>query len=182
MTKNVIMNSESYNAIVKAITEVTNPFSNWVGWVSMIASLLTIIGFVITIRQLFSFKSELENAINEGKEKVNAVCHLVQTSQTIKDIELVQQFIQYKRYGMAAIKLQNVNEAIIEICKLNSGCDSLTKARQEIPFVILNLLDIDRDISVLEKDNTISYNQNKLQNLLDETIKLNAKLKQKATK
>ena len=62
MTKNVIMNSESYNAIVKAITEATNPFSNWVGWVSMIASLLTIIGFVITIRQLFSFKSELENA------------------------------------------------------------------------------------------------------------------------
>ena len=94
----------------------------------------------------------------------------------------MQQFIQYKRYGMAAIKLQNVNEAIIEICKLNSGCGDFMEARQKIPLVIRNLSDIDRDISVLEKDNTISYNQNKLQNLLDETIKLNAKLKQKATK
>ena len=82
---------------------------------------------------------------------------------------------------MAAIKLQNVNEAIQEICVLNSDCDSLKNAGQSISLVIQNLFEIDRDISVLEKDNTISFNQSRLQNLLDETVKLNVKLKQKAT-
>ena len=175
------MNRELYNAIFKAITEATTPFSNWVGWVSVIASFVTIIGFGITIWQLYSFKRKLQKALDEGKEKVNSVCHLVQTSKAIKDIELVQQLIQNDKFGMAALRLQDVNVAIQEICELNSGCGDFMEARQKIPLVIRNLLDIDKDISVLEKDNTSSFNQRILQNLFDETVKFNVKLKQKAT-
>lgn len=176
------MNCEDfYNPIIKAITEATNPFSNWVGWVSVAASILTIIGFGITIWQLISFKNQLKKAFEEGKRKVNSICHLVQTSQAIKDIEMVMQFIQVQKYGMAAIKLQNLNEDIQEICTLNPDCEDLKSAELSLSLVIQNLFDIDRDISILEEDNTISFNQRKLQKLLDETVKLNAKLKQKAT-
>lgn len=145
---------------------------------SNIASVLTILGFAITLVQLYSFKKELKEATKKGQQQVQDIAKITTASSAIQLAEGVLWHIQCGNYGVASCIIQELNTAVIEICESGNytQVESLYYKQRYLPVVIQNTLEIDRNPELLASYN-VSFLQEKLQDVHDELKKVETRLK-----
>ena len=109
---------------------------------SNIASVLTILGFAITLVQLYSFKKELKEATKKGQQQVQDIAKITTASSAIQLAEGVLWHIQCGNYGVASCIIQELNTAVIEICESGNytQVESLYYKQRYLPVVIQNTL------------------------------------------
>lgn len=99
------------------ITSHQSPES-WFEWVSLIASIVTLLGFCITIWQLIKIKNTnklLKDAVNENTDKIKLSLALMAVTDASRLAEMVMNLIENKHYEQAIIRLQDLNKAVIEL-------------------------------------------------------------------
>lgn len=80
-----------------------------------IASILTIVGFIITIWQLVVFGNKLKKNTNEVKEAQKQLIHLAKVSDAIRLIELIQEHLMEADCRVALYRTQELKKALNEI-------------------------------------------------------------------
>ena len=80
-----------------------------------IASILTIIGFGITVWQLVSFKRKLDRNAEEAKTAQRQLIHLANVSDAIRLIELIQDHLLASEMRLALYRAQELNKVLNEI-------------------------------------------------------------------
>lgn len=81
----------------------------------IIASILTIVGFGITVWQLVSFKRKLDSNAVEVKNAQKLLIHLAKVSDAIRLIELIQEHLLASDYRVALYRSQELNKVLNEI-------------------------------------------------------------------
>lgn len=80
-----------------------------------IASILTIIGFGITVWQLISFKKKLDRNSEEVKTTQRKLIHLANVSDAIRLIEIIQEHLMSSEYRLALYRAQELNKVLNDI-------------------------------------------------------------------
>lgn len=80
-----------------------------------IASILTIIGFIITVWQLISFKKKLDRNAREVKDTQRNLIHLASVSDAIRLVELIQEHIMASELRLALYRSQELNKVLNDI-------------------------------------------------------------------
>ena len=81
----------------------------------IIASILTIVGFGLTVWQLLSFKKKLTRNSEEVKETQRNLIHLATVSEAIRLIELIQEHLMSSENKLALYRAQELNKVLNEI-------------------------------------------------------------------
>ena len=80
-----------------------------------IASILTIIGFFITVMQLISFKKKLDRNAQEVKDTQRNLIHLASVSDAIRLVELIQEHLMASEMRLALYRSQELNKVLNDI-------------------------------------------------------------------
>lgn len=80
-----------------------------------IASILTIIGFGITVWQLISFKKKLDRNSEDVKDAQRQLMHLAKVSDAIRLIELIQEHLLESDIRVSLYRSQELNKVLNEI-------------------------------------------------------------------
>ena len=86
-------------------------------WLNSTASVASIVGLVITIWQLFSFKRKLNDAIIKNNETIEKTLRVISISDSIRLAENILHLIQADKLELALSKLMDLNKAVIDICE-----------------------------------------------------------------
>lgn len=101
-----------------ACSQSSEPLSNWVDWVSLIASLATLICFAITCFQIYQVKSvskQVKEAVKDNNQQIKNSISLYRVTDALRLTEMVFDYIRKAHYELAAIKLFELNNMAIEI-------------------------------------------------------------------
>lgn len=101
-----------------ACSQSSEPLSNWVDWVSLIASLATLICFTITCFQIYQVKSvskQVKEAVKDNNQQIKNSISLYRVTDALRLTEMVFDYIRKGHYELAAIKLFELNNMAIEI-------------------------------------------------------------------
>jgi hypothetical protein len=101
-----------------ACSQSSEPLSNWVDWVSLIASLATLICFAITCFQIYQVKSvgkQVWEAVKDNNHQIKNSISLYKVTDALRLTEMVFDYIRKEHYELAAIKLFELNNMAIEI-------------------------------------------------------------------
>ncbi len=101
-----------------ACSQSSEPLSNWVDWVSLIASLATLICFAITCFQIYQVKSvskQVKEAVKDNNQQIKNSISLYRVTDALRLTEMVFDYIRKGHYELAAIKLFELNNMAIEI-------------------------------------------------------------------
>ena len=101
-----------------ACSQSSEPLSNWVDWVSLIASLATLICFAITCFQIYQVKSvskQVKEAVKDNNQQIKNSISLYRVTDALRLTEMVFDYIRHGHYELAAIKLFELNNMAIEI-------------------------------------------------------------------
>lgn len=145
---------------------------------SNVASVLSIVGFAITLWQLCSFKKELKEATKKGQQHVLDIAKISTASSAIQLTEGILWDIQHGNFGVASCKVQELNTAIIEICESGnySHIGELSSKQRYLPIIIRATLEIDRKPELVASYK-VSFFQEKLQDVHDELKKVETRFK-----
>lgn len=94
------------------------PLSNWFDWVSLIASVATLICFAITCFQIYQVKSvskQVKEAVKDNNQQIKNSISLYRVTDALRLTEMVFDYIRKGHYELAAIKLFELNNMAIEI-------------------------------------------------------------------
>lgn len=80
-----------------------------------IASILTIIGFGITVWQLISFKRKLDRNSEEVKNTQLKLIHLANVSDAIRLVEIIQEHLMSSDLRLALYRAQELNKVLNDI-------------------------------------------------------------------
>ena len=100
------------------------PLSNWFDWVSLFASVATLICFVITLLQLYQVKSvskQVREAVYENNKQIRDSISLSTVTDALRLSEMVLNYIRKGHYELAAIKLFELNNMAIEIAAIHQN-------------------------------------------------------------
>lgn len=100
------------------------PLSNWFDWVSLFASVATLICFVITFLQLYQVKSvskQVREAVYENNKQIRDSISLSTVTDALRLSEMVLNYIRKGHYELAAIKLFELNNMAIEIAAIHQN-------------------------------------------------------------
>ena len=101
-----------------ACSQSSEPLSNWVDWVSLIASLATLICFAITCFHIYQVKSvskQVKEAVKDNNQQIKNSISLYRVTDALRLTEMVFDYIRKGHYELAAIKLFELNNMAIEI-------------------------------------------------------------------
>ncbi len=96
----------------------TEPLSNWYDWVSLIASVVTLICFIITCIQIYQVKSvskQVREAVNDNNKQIRDSISLSTVTDALRLTEMILTYVRKGHYELAAMKLQELNNMAIEI-------------------------------------------------------------------
>lgn len=115
MPINTISLRDSLSCVCQQNSE---PLSNWFDWVSLIASIVTLICFVITCIQIYQVKSvskQVREAVNDNNKQIKNSISLYKVTDALRLTEMVFDYIRKEHYELAAMKLFELNNMAIEI-------------------------------------------------------------------
>lgn len=101
-----------------ACSQSCEPLSNWFDWVSLIASLATLICFAITCFQIYQVKSvskQVRDAVHDNNNQIRDSITLSSVTDALRLTEMVLSYVKKGHYELAAVKLQELNNMAIEI-------------------------------------------------------------------
>lgn len=101
-----------------ACSQSSEPLSNWVDWVSLIASIATLICFVVTCIQIYKVKrvnEQVRESVNDNNERIRQSITISTVSDALRLTEMVMSYIRKGHYELAALKLYELNNMAIEV-------------------------------------------------------------------
>lgn len=107
-----------------ACSQSSEPLSNWFDWVSLIASLATLICFAITCFQIYQVKSvskQVSEAVNDNNRRIRDSITLSTVADALRLSEMVLTYIRKGHYELAAMKLLELNNMAIEVAVVHQN-------------------------------------------------------------
>lgn len=102
----------------------SEPLSNWFDWVSLIASIITLICFVITCIQIYKVKSvseKVRESVNDNNERIRDSITLSTVADALRLSEMVLAYVRKGYYELAAMKLLELNNMAIEVAAVHKS-------------------------------------------------------------
>ena len=109
-----------HNIANEVCQQVHTQPNSWFDWVSLIASIVTLVCFIMTCYQLWKLKKinkEIEDAVAENGRSIQGALTLITITDALRLSDMVITLIRGESYGLAAMKLHDLNNAAIEICQ-----------------------------------------------------------------
>lgn len=107
-----------HKIVVETCREVASPLSNWYDWFSLIASVVTIICFIITCFQIKNVKkktSQINEAVNKKIKQVNVFLSYANVEKYIQLSSSVHISLKEKQYEAAVMKLEELKRILLEM-------------------------------------------------------------------
>lgn len=150
----------------------------WYEWVSLIASVASFLGFIVTCIQLYKVKNtnkKIQKAVDNSCNRINHSLALITITDALRLSDMVIAFIQNGLYKQATLKLHDLNNAAIEISAIYQ---SLKKHQLRLPSEIDHLQDIDNCANIGQKSKyEISYTLSTIQQFNDALKEIEANVK-----
>lgn len=112
------------NSLSCACQQSSEPLSNWFDWVSLIASVVTLICFAITCIQIYQVKSvskQVREAVNDNNKQIKNSISLYKVADALRLSEMVLAYIRKGHYELAAMKLLELNNMAIEVSAVHKS-------------------------------------------------------------
>lgn len=143
----------------------------FIDWVSIISACITLIGFVLTVWQLYlisNVKKQVKDARNETKERMDGILNISTLSGVIGKIEHLQTFLTNKNWEVSLLFMQEIHKCIIDISTNpiteKATRDDFSDAKKRL------VSDLDTIRSIVSGDETntdMRFIQNNLQTIID---------------
>ena len=112
------------DSLVCACSQNGELLSNWFDWVSLIASIVTLICFVITCIQIYKVKSvseQVKESVNDNNKRIRDSITLSTVADALRLSEMVLVYVRKGHYELAAMKLLELNNMAIEVAAVHKS-------------------------------------------------------------
>lgn len=153
------------------------PHLSVIDWISILGTVITCIGFGITLYQIWGVKKQVTAAAAEARAQVQSTLNLVTVTETVQKIEHLQTQLMNHNWWLALTLMTEINKAIIvSAYKEFLICTDIAfeNALKKLPTDLCYL----RDIASQEEKNTDArFVRNNLQVIQDNLKKIETHLK-----
>lgn len=121
------------------------PFTDWFQVFSFVASIITIICFVITLYQLWKVKNtnvQIKEALDSNRKRISSSLSVIKITDALRLSDMVITLIRNKKYEQAALRLHDLNNVSIEIASYHA---SLKKYQLTLPSEINHLFELTKN-------------------------------------
>lgn len=136
---------------------IPTPPCNWLDYISLLASIATLICFAITIYQMCKVEKtsrQIENAVKENSNSIQSGLTLITITDALRLSDMVITLTHNNSFEQAAIRLHDLNNAAIEICQIYS---QLKVFQLKLPSEKEHLYDMARNVnSIYSADYVLS--------------------------
>lgn len=154
-------------------------------WASDIGCIVTVLGFIITIYQIFRIKSTtsaIQTEVETTQSKIQKVLAISDLSKSSETIKIIYSYLNSGNYELAHTKMMEINDLIIEIKEVPAlkGIGDFTRLEDYGKYLAKDLKDLQEKIIVEHAEvgkDTIKVILSNLRAISDLFAKINAQLK-----
>lgn len=154
-------------------------FSTIADWSSIVGTIVGLLGFVITIRQVRVLSAKVKATSDEIRNQMLKLYSMVQATDVVRQIEILYKDLDHQNWGCALMRIREVHKALVEISFESKIKDivgnSLSNSMQRMPSDI----ELIHDLSIgLEENADIRFVLRNLQSIQDDLKRIETKYKQ----
>lgn len=98
-------------------------FDQFSFWLSFVASIATIIALYLAIRDFYTIKEAVNKALAKNNPQIQNTLHIMTLADACSCSESIMEEISHCQYGAASVRLQHLNNAVIQLIENNPYVD-----------------------------------------------------------
>lgn len=156
--------------------QIPTPPSNWFDWVSLFASIATLICFGITFYQMWRVEKsskQIKSAVEENSNRIQNSLAMIAITDALRISDMVIMLTHNNSFEQAAIRLHDLNNAAIEICQIYP---QLKDCQLKLPSEIEHLYDMAKNKNSVY---SVDYVLSTMQQFNDSLKEIEASVKMK---
>lgn len=149
-------------------------FDQFTFWLSFVASIATLIALYIAVREFTTVKDAVNTALTRNNQQIQNTLHIMTLTEACGCSETILEEISQGQYGAASVRLQHLNNAVIQLIENNPHIDKhvLGSYQQRVSSDINSLHQLAANPAAGLYTNNILHN---VQNIHDELKKAESK-------